>query len=239
MRNFLAFLYISIIVLFGSCSHDNDLILPENKVWAHKVNTIDELHSKEKLFDGIETDLIYSPYQNKLFVCHDIEDTIDNLSFSEWLDAIESPQKHSYWLDIKDINLQNCDTIVGIIQKELKKRHIENHAFIENSSFRTLKRVKQLGMHTSLWVTNFHWTKIDTADWINQVQRYCDSCQPDALSCEWRMYDALTTFFPDKNIFLWHTPASYKPENVELTRMMCRNKSVKIVLVDYDEPCNY
>ena len=239
MKNFIVLFFAISVVFLQSCGNSDSLKLPSNKVWAHRVNTIAELQEKENLFEGLETDLLYSFHQNKIFVCHDVEDTIDGLTFGEWLGTLQSPQKHGYWLDIKDLNQYNCDTVVSLIKLELKKYNVEHRAFIENSSPSVLKRIKELGMHTSLWVTNLCWTKIDTTDWISEVQMFCDSCQPDALSCEWRMYGALTTFFPDKNIFLWHTPASCSPENMEITRSLCRNKSVKIVLVDYDEPCGY
>lgn len=239
MKNRLT-LYILLLTLLCSCSQNDGLKLPKNKVWAHKVNTLDDIRAKEDLFEGMELDIIYSPYQDKLFVCHNEEDTIKNITLDKWFDAFKKPKKHCFWLDIKGLTTDNCDVIVSHITRELKKHHIENRAFIESSKPQTLKRAKELGLHTSLWVPNFWWTDIDTISWLDKVQRDCDTCQPDALSCEWRMYDALTTFFPERNIFLWHTgDFGYTPENEEVTRMMCRNKSVKIVLVDYDKPCAY
>ena len=70
------------------------------------------------------------------------------------------------------------------------------------SSVSTLQKVKELHLHTSLWVDNFYWTDIDTVDWINKVNKQIEELQPDAISCEFRMFDALTTYFPEQNIFL-------------------------------------
>jgi len=96
--------------------------------------------------------------------------------------------------------------------------------------------VKNHGLHTSLWVDNFYWTTIDTASWVEKINGQIQIANPDGLSCEYRMFGALTEWFPDKNIFLWHTPAELTPENAALTRTFCLHPSVKIVLVDYDEP---
>lgn len=242
MKKHLLILLFSAAMVLTSCTKKNEdrtLILPENKVWAHRVNTIEEIQAKENSFEGMELDLFYSTYQNKLFVCHYDEDTIKNITLEKWLAAFKTPEKHCFWLDIKGLTLENCDTIVYNVKNNLKQYNLENKSFIENSSHKVLTRVKELGMHTSLWVENFLWSDIDTASWVNKVRQGCDICSPDALSCEWHMFGALTTFFPEKNIFLWHTPADETPENIEITREMCRNKSVKIVLVDYDEPVDY
>lgn len=242
MKKYLTILLFFAALSLSSCAdkhNSGSLVLPENKVWAHCVNTIDDIRAKEDLFEGIELDIFYSTYQNKLFVCHDEEDTINNLSLENWLGAFKDPKKHCYWIDIKGLTPNNCDTIANLVNLALKQYNIENQSFIESSSSKALIRVKELGMHTSLWVDSFWWNSIDTTTWVNKVQEQCSIANPDALSCEWRMFDALTTFFPEKNIFLWHTPAEYTPENVEQTRKMCRNKSVKIVLVDYNEPIDY
>lgn len=39
-----------------------------------------------------------------------------------------------------------------------------------------------------------------------------------------------------ENIYYWDTPKKYTPENVEFTKKLCEEKSVKVVLVDYPTP---
>lgn len=245
MKKYLTILLFFAALSLSSCAdkhNSGSLVLPENKVWAHCVNTIDDIRAKEDLFEGIELDIFYSTYQNKLFVCHDEEDTINNFTLGEWLNAVRNPKKHSYWLDLKNITMDNCGVVVELIKSELNRYKIIDHAFIESPHPYILKRAKKLGVHTSLWVDNFGQmeVEVDTTAWVNKIQQDCNNTSPDALSCEWRMFDALTTFFPEKNIFLWYTgEIKPTPENVEQTRKMCRNKSVKIVLVDYNEPIDY
>ena len=215
------------------------LRVPNNKIWAHRVNDTLAIHDKENQFGGMELDIIYSPYQDQLFVCHNDSDTINSLSLDLWLTSISHPKEHSYWLDVKNFNYYNAHPIATRIKEILQHHGIIDHAFIESSSVSALQKVKELHLHTSLWVDNFYWTDIDTVDWINKVNKQIEELQPDAISCEFRMFDALTTHFPEQNIFLWHTPAELTSENAELTRSFCRHPSVKIVLVDYDNPIEY
>ena len=47
------------------------------------------------------------------------------------------------------------------------------------------------------------------------------------------MFPLLCDTFPEQNIHFWDTPKDYTPENVEFTKKLCENESVKVVLVDY------
>lgn len=222
-----------------SAVHDGWLQLPENKVWAHRVNDTLTAQAKEKLFGGLELDIIYSPSQNKLFVCHNEEDTLKGLTLQRYFASLKHPEKLSFWLDIKNLNTNTADTISVLIKEILNQYNLIDHAFLENPDSWALQKVKSHELHTSLWVDNFHWSGIDTASWVAKVNSQIATAHPDAISCEYRMFGALTEFFADQNIFLWHTPAPLTPENAELTKTFCRHPSVKIVLVDYDKPIEY
>lgn len=218
---------------------EGKLVLPSNKVWAHRVNDTLNAQSKAQRFDGLELDLIYSSNQNQLFVCHNDEDTLIGLTLSQYLGAIGHPENNCFWLDIKNLDSNTADAISALVRQELEPYGLVDRAFLENSNSWALQKVRDHGLHTSLWVDNFYWSSFDTAAWVEKVNRQIDIAHPDALSCEYRMFGALTEFFADQNIFLWHTPAELTPENAEMTRTFCRHPSVKIVLVDYDEPIDY
>lgn len=231
-------LFILLLVLSGCqepvAKSDGTLQLPQNKVWAHRVNDIATAQAKENAFGGMELDLVYSPYQNKLLVCHELEDTLHGLTLDQWFAALRHPSRHGYWLDVKGFNYNNADTISAMIRKTLEHYHIVDQAFVESWDPWALQKASQHQLHTSLWVDNFYWSDIDTTAWVEKVNRLMEIAHPDALSCEYRMFDALTTFFSRQNLFLWHTPAELTPENAALTKKLCQHPSVKIVLVDYD-----
>ena len=231
------------LAIIGCCRQQppecprGELILPNNKVWAHHVDDTLTAQVKAQRFDGMELDLVYAPNQNQMFVGHNIEDTLNGLTLHQFFTALKHPERLSFWLDIKNLNYNTADGISALVKAELKRYNLVDCAFLESSDSWALRKVKKdYGLHTSLWVDNFYWTDMDTVTWVEKVNSQIQTAHPDALSCEYRMFGALTTFFADQNIFLWHTPADLTPENVELTRTFCRHPSVKIVLVDYDEP---
>ena len=218
---------------------EGQLRMPKNRVWAHKVNDLSVLKTKQRRFCGIELDLVYSFYQNKLFVCHDEEDTTKNLTLEKWFEAINHPQKHCYWIDVKNLNYFTADSISCMVKRILEQYNIVDQAFLESSNENGIIKARMHNLHTSLWVDNINWSHVDTATWINKTSRQIEEMHPDCISCEYRMFEALTKYFPDENILLWHTPAELTPENADLTCKFCRHPSVKIVLVDYDKPVKY
>lgn len=201
---------ITCLLVFTSCLNcqrstmqvtNTNLHIPNNKIWAHRVNDTITAQDKENKFEGMELDIIYSPYQNKVFVCHNESDTINNLTLDLWFSSLKKPEDHCYWLDVKNFNYYNAEAISRLIKGILQKHGIQDHAFIESSSVNALRKVKEQDLHASLWVDNFYWTKIDTTDWVNKVTQQIEELHPDAISCEYRMFEALTTFFPEQNIF--------------------------------------
>ncbi len=106
-----------------------------------------------------------------------------------------------------------------------------------------MKIVKNFNYATILWVDNiFYWnnrTKADSISVCKIIRNKINELHPDAISSEFTAYPMLCDSFPEQNIHFWDTPKELNEENAEHTRMLCRNKSVKVILVDYPEPIDY
>ncbi len=242
MRKISAIFIISLILFSISSCRDgieDGFSYPKHKVWAHRVNSPEQANLKMKSFDGVEIDLAYDKVSGELYVSHDVEKGKMNLTFRQFLQQLENPAKTHYWLDLKNL-WDNTEGICDTISNLARLYGFENKFFVESWSAKSLKIAKEKGLTTSLWVGNVcDGRAIDTLAWKEKLSKDIEKCNPDALSAEFRMWRLLVEHFPDKNIHLWHTPAKYNEENVKLTRDMCRDKHVKVVLVDYDEPISY
>ncbi|MBR5983589.1 MAG: acyltransferase [Bacteroidales bacterium] len=222
-----------------SCNNHTPFNYPESKVWAHKVNDTTSALEKSKKFAGLELDAIYSDYQNKIFVGHDIEDTANNLQIEDWFNYVENPSQKGFWIDIKNLNRQNAEPISNKLLGIMDKHNMTDNLFVESPDVDALKAIKHYGLRVILWTENPVWDDIDTATWIERTKERINDLSPDAISNNADMYELLTENFPEQNIHIWQTPAKLNDENIEITRKICRNKSVKVVLVDYDEPIDY
>lgn len=214
---------------------------PDSKIWAHKANDTTIAQAKEKLFVGLEVDLIYSTYQNTLFVGHDEWDTIRNFTFETWLTALESPQDVCFWLDIKNLSTENAETVARQVSDFASEYGIKEKIFIEHTNYQALKIVKKADLAVLFWVDNIYywWNNRDTAAWTKKVKKEVNDLNPNAISCEQNIHPLLAETFPEMNIHYWNTPIGDYEKNIQRTKELCDYPNVKVVLVDYDEPIAY
>jgi len=240
MRGLFSLVAFSVIVfLCVSCADDTGFQYPESKIWAHRVNNPDDANIKIKNFKGIEIDLIYNKATGQLVVSHDQNDINKQITFRQYLQRIKKPNELYYWLDVKNL-IDNTEAICDTINHLAEVFQFKDRFFVESWYAVALSRAKEKGITTSLWIDNLYDMKdMDTLKWLDNARHKISIATPDALSAEYRMWRLLVDYFPDNNIHLWHTPADYSEDNAKLTREMCHDSHVKVVLVDYDKPISY
>jgi hypothetical protein len=213
------------------------IIDTKTKIWAHRVNDTLSAQIKEGLFDGLEIDLFYSEFQSVLFLAHDIEDTLKNLSFETWLSSLKNPKDSNYWLDLKNLNINNAEKIATHILHVANNYGIKNNIIAESSAPRSLLILKNLGIDVLLWMDNIYWwDNKDTARWVESVTKKINILGTNSVSGDYLIYPLLSDSFPNLNIYYWNTPINNPTLNMERTIEMCRLPNVKVVLVDYDTP---
>lgn len=243
---------ISIILIFNiislmSCDnqHDNRAFLyPKSKIWKHGVYSKYDAAKYEKIFDGMEVDIVYSSEKDGLFVGRVENDASKNKSFDDWLAMLEKPAKLNYWIDFKNLSADNCDKAIASLNKLASKYGIKNKMMVESQDVEALQYAKKEGFHVILWVDNLHYwraphTRQDSVNICKTIRKKINKLHPDAISSEFTAYPMLCDSFPEQNIHFWDTPKDFSEENVKHTQMLCREKNVKVVLVDYPEPINY
>lgn len=233
------FLILLFALLLYSCQKETvetPFPYPESKAWAHRVNTLEEARLKSSVFQGLEIDLQYNPNTDQLLLGHDPEDTLGGIDLDSWLEAIEQPSAHYYWLDMKNLSTGNATRIAQKLAKTVDKWQISNHVMIEQWDVSALKIMKKHGFHVILWVDNPYRLRYDDEGWQLAVQEDIDNLHPDALSGNYQMFPLLPESFPEQNIHLWDTPKEYTEDNVAHTRLLMQHPAVKVVLVDYPEP---
>lgn len=212
---------------------------PNSKIWAHKANDTTIAKCKRIFFDGLEVDAMYSEASDILYVGHDECDTINKLTLDQWFSSLQNPHNTYYWVDMKNLNESNADKILIAFNAIAQKYGIKDVMYIESPYYKALKTLKNDSFNVILWVDNLYSKEMDTTTWFNLTKSRIEYLSPDAISCDAGMFSMLTGYFPEQNIHLWQTPADYSEANAEITRKLCRNKSVKVVLVDYNKPISY
>lgn len=229
-------------LLFVSCNNDEKkpYKYPKSKLWKHGVYSKYQAKELEGVFKGLEVDVIYSPEKNDIYVGRVLADTAKNQTLDDWFSILRRPKRMSYWIDFKNLNADNAERAFLVFDNIVNKYKLRNKFFIESQNVLALQLANERNYHTMLWVENLHyWGKKnfrDTLFVMNKIRSQINELHPDAISCEFTMFPLLCDTFPEQNIHFWDTPKKYTPENVEFTKKLCENPSVKVVLVDYPTP---
>ena len=233
-------LLVAVAAFIAACSRgeitntEQSALYGKSKIWAHQVDDTLAARVKSQNFEGLEVDLTYSKYQDKLFVGHEIVDSNRCLTFQRWVKAIPYPDSCRYWLDIKNLSVENADSVCKIILEALP--NARNQVFVENMSEHALLKVKAHGLPVLLWINNPHWDGQTIEQWKEANKKKIELLKPNALSSWYQIFPLLSDTYPDMNIHYWHTPAEFSRKNVRFTKKVCRAKNVRVVLVDYDDP---
>lgn len=230
--------------MFFSCDKNNvgesSFNYPDSKTWKHGVYSKYDAQKYEGVFDGLEVDIIYSPEKNDIYVGRVVADTSKGQTLDDWFSILKKPNSMSYWIDFKNLSADNANDAFIILDNIIDKYKLQNKFFVESRDIKALKIAKERDYHVMLWVENLHYwkkkTRRDTISVMRKIRSQIDDLHPDAISCEYTMFPLLCDSFPEQNIHFWDTPKKYTPDNVEFTKRLCDNESVKVVLVDYPEP---
>lgn len=243
-KYFFVSFFVMVVMALSACSdksvvnHADTLAsdsMDKSKVWAHRVNTPEEANKKIKFFEGVEVDLVFDTSSGEIYVSHEI-DHHTLWTFREYLRHVTNPEKPYYWLDVKNLDA-NVEAICDSINSLAVDFGFQNRFFVESWHAYALRTAKEKGIQTSLWVDNiFERENPDTLEWRDKVANAIEIARPDAISAEYRMRQLMVNYFPEMSVNLWQTPAECTPENVEMTREICRDSHVKVVLVDYEKP---
>jgi len=209
---------------------------PESKIWSHGANDISLARTAEAKFDGIELDLNYSEYQDRLYVGHELYDTARGLTIGTWFDSLYHPDSNCYWLDVKNLTPQNASGISHQILQAARRHNIIQRVMVESQDPQALKIVKDSGLHVILWVDNIWWSGRSEEIWFENTCKQVEELHPDALSGDYHNFPRLPDAFPNQNIHIWDTPREYNDTNVAHSQMIASHPSVKVVLVDYPDP---
>lgn len=228
-------------VAFVSCDgKDDGYKYPKSKMWKHRVITKEEAKANEHVFDGLEIDVLYSKNDNNFYLGRKESDISNGVLFSSMLDTLKRPKKMCYWIDFKNLNANNAKDAALAFDSLTSEYKVKDKVFVENQSVNVLKHFKENGFYVMLWIDNFKYWKSqereDTIKVCKRIKEKISELNPDAISCEYNMFPLLCDSFPEQNIHFWDTPKKFTPENVEFTKKLCSNESVKIVLVDYPYP---
>ena len=231
----LVVLFLFIVIVFSS--NRTLLFLFKDKIWAHKVNSIEKLEAVNKLFPGVELDVVFYTNGNYFDVNHPPDKSV-NLSLAKYFQSQINNPNFKYWIDFKNLNQDNellsanrLDSITRIFN--IKKGNI----IIESVNPQYLKTYLDKGFLTSYYLP----TKLHTLDngslkvVLEQIKNNLISHKNTYISIDYKNYHIINKHFPKKNKLVWFTV--YGSVNIIRARIMLYeillDENVDVLLIPF------
>jgi len=210
--------------------------IPKFGIWVHRVNDIERLHEVKDEFSGFEIDIVYNQQEDYFDVNHPPVKSI-GLSLKELVYSLEKPNNYNYWLDLKNLNKQNSQSIVKRLIALSNLLGIKQNIIVESTCLSCLEELSKEGFYTAKYLPFYHQmaeTKINLL-----ISNLSDSLIPvSAVSQERDALSILNSKFNNCDKLVWDLSLDWNEESSrkKAKEILKDNPSIKVLLVRYETP---
>lgn len=212
----------------------------QSKVWAHRVNSLEKLNYTQKLYQGIELDLVFDSISNTFDVNHPPTKSV-NLDLDKYFSNINNKEV-KLWLDFKNLSEDNAEKSSEILDQLTKKHSLKSeNILVESTEINCLQNFEIKGFKTSFYLPQL----VGLADeskfvpTIDSIKQLLVKYPTSGISCNVNAYDVIKEYFKEEKKYLWHI---YKPysrhqvKNYQDFRKYVSDSTVEAVLIQVALP---
>lgn len=179
----------------------------KDKIWVHRVNSIQKLSEVKNAYTGIELDVVFEKKENYFDVNHPPAPSIQ-LSLFDYLKTQNTNPDLKYWLDFKNLqennlssSLHRLDSISKLLQ--LTKTNI----IVESTRPQFLKEFQERGFLTSYYLPyNLHQSNTnDLKKRMAWIEKNLNLYETDYISANYKDYKIMRDYFPNRKKLTWLT----------------------------------
>jgi heptose-I-phosphate ethanolaminephosphotransferase len=214
----------------------------DEKIWLHRVNSIQRAKIIEKKYKGIEVDIVYDSPKNCFDVRHSSVASA-NLCLEGLLKNIKDPSLHYYWLDFKNLDSSNQISALTNLLDLSEKFKIKQNIILESTCPQLLTAFTDSGFYTSYYLPFFNpFNEEDEISYSNLTSQICENLKRsrvNAISGYYFQYPFVEKYFPNTDFLLWHIVEDDSDLFSDLLReRMAENNQIKVILV-HEESAGY
>ena len=217
-------------------STQNDIQFP-NKIWCHRVNSIERLKEAKQYFTGFEIDVVYEK-EGWFDVNHPPAESI-GLRLKQLIKSTLQPSKYYYWLDMKNLAVNNSSIAAKQLYDISSQLQCTANIIVESSCIECLPYFDSLGFKTAYYLPFLQdMNEKELAFNLNKIEKSMSQFSPSVLSQERDGFALIKKHFPNCEFISWDL-------QTEVTETAIFNKSkawatgeekLKILLVRFDSP---
>ncbi|MBL1233411.1 MAG: hypothetical protein COA31_011885 [Flavobacteriales bacterium] len=180
--------------------------LHANKIWVHRVNSIEKLQEVNSTFSGVELDVVFNSALNVFDVNHPPAESI-GLNLLDYLKS-NTESDLNFWLDFKNLSPENASQALERLAFLCAELNISKKQFIvETTQTELLKLFAKSGFQTSYYL---HWPglyQLNEENLNENIIQIKANIFPELsyISSSYHDYEIMQQHFPEQEKLLWLT----------------------------------
>lgn len=172
------------------------------KIWIHRVDSIEKLKEVIADFNSVELDVVYKDKEKVFDITHPPVKSI-NLSLAKYLSSIKLSNKNNFWLDFKNLNKNNAINSLNRLELVCEQFKLDRKQFIvESEKPIYLKYFIKKGYRTSYYLPS-NLSKL-TQEALNKELVSINQLNiTDYISTDKQDYKLLKKYFSNEKIITW------------------------------------
>jgi len=171
-----------------------------DKIWPHRVNSLERLRYLYNDFAGFECDIRFNSNNHHCYIAHDSSE-LDSLIFDDYLNLAD-PDHKLFWLDTKNLNAGNVDDFCRELDELDKRWQIRNRIIVESSDTAALNKIEAGGWLSSYYLPPIAASAQSEQDYLNATAAWINEHR-SLISQEASMHAFLSSHFPEKKQLAW------------------------------------
>lgn len=205
------------------------------RVWVHRVNSIERAQIVTQRFDGIEIDLVYDPKTSTFDVRHPPVPS-HRLTLEALIESLEHPAKHYYWLDIKRLTPEHSAAAAARLGRIAEAFGLTSRILAETTNAESLTPFAERGFRTSLYLPRIdhakNWQNIHA---LENAKRTLVDHPTSGVSQELPMLRRLTPHLGQAPLYTWdRTVEASDPGFEPWAERILSDPRIRVLLVRYD-----
>jgi len=205
-----------------------------DKVWAHRVNSLEKLAYTQKKYTGLELDVVFDTVTNTFDVTHPPTPSI-GLTLEEWMQALDAEK--GVWIDFKNLTATNQGAALERLLKIVAQNNLKKEQFIVESQHpQYLQDFTTAGFQTSYYLpSHLHvLSEGGLHEKLSEINSNILSHPTTYISTNIEDYPLIAEYFPEQQKLLWSLFTTYNKSmlpNYRLTRKALQDPKVNVLLV--------
>lgn len=207
----------------------------EYKLWAHLIDFSVLIPRAFPEFNGMEFDVVYEEASGFNVRHHLDADRGEGLV--EFFQKVPDVSNHYYWMDFKNLSVLNQEAARAELIRVFDELNIWDKVIVESQEAECLDFLAQEKIKTSYWIPHFEFDLNEnpvTNKAVREIRSNLNKYHINAISASYEMAPYLVKNFSDCSIHLW-TNGLKTEEDKEVIRELNKERSIKVILVDYNE----